>query len=50
MIINSANAKRLGIYFFYDKNGIVDRYIPYFLEDFKKNLTDLLIVSNGEPT
>lgn len=50
MLINSEKAKRLGIYFFYDKKGIVDRYVPYFLEDLAKNMTDLLIVSNGKPT
>lgn len=44
------NGTRLAIYFFYDKNGIVDKYIPYFLDDLKKNVTDILIVSNGEPT
>ncbi len=42
------NVKRLAIYFFYDKKGIVDDYIPYFLEDLNKNLTELLIVCNGE--
>ena len=29
------NNKRLGIYFFYDKQGIVDRFVPYFLDDLK---------------
>ena len=33
MIINSEKAKRLAIYFFNDKRGIVDRYVPYFLDD-----------------
>lgn len=28
--------KRLAIYFFYDKDGIVDDYIPYMLNDLKK--------------
>lgn len=44
------NPKRLAIYFFFDKEGIVDRYVPYFLKDLKKNVSDLLIVSNGAPT
>lgn len=40
--------KRLAIYFFYDKDGIVDRYIQYFLKDLRDNLDYLLIVSNGK--
>lgn len=40
--------KRLGIYFFFDKQGIVDRFVIYFLEDLIKNLTDLIIVCNGK--
>ena len=27
--------KRLGIYFFYDKDGVVDDYIPFFLRQLK---------------
>lgn len=46
MIINN-NSKRLAIYFFYDKNGIVDGYVPYFLEDLKKNVTEIFIICNG---
>ena len=42
------NARRLLIFFFYDKDGIVDRYIPYMLEDMKKNVSDILFVSNGK--
>lgn len=47
MIIGK-EAKRLAIYFFYDKNGIVDRFVPYFLEDLKKNCSEILIVCNGK--
>lgn len=47
MLIDSKNAKRLMIFFFYDKKGIVDRYIPFLLSDIKKNVSDILIVSNG---
>ena len=39
--------KRLGIYFFYDPEGIVDRYVTFLLADLVKNLDELLIVSNG---
>lgn len=42
--------KRLAIYFFYDKDGIVDDYIPYMLEDLNKNISELLIVCNGKLT
>ena len=45
MILNN-DAKRLLIYFFYDKDGIVDRYVSYILEDMKKNVADILFVSN----
>ena len=41
------NIRRLGIFFFYDKDGVVDDYIPHLLEDLKKNLSELLIVCNG---
>jgi lipopolysaccharide biosynthesis protein len=43
-----SNIKRLAIYFFYDKDGIVDDYVPYMLNDLKKNITELLIVCNGK--
>ena len=44
----NGDAKRLLIFFFYDKDGIVDRYIPYMLEDMKENVNDILFVSNGK--
>lgn len=39
--------KRLGIYFIYDKDGIVDDYIPYFLKHFKPFCNELCVVVNG---
>jgi Lipopolysaccharide biosynthesis protein len=42
--------KRLAIYFFYDKDGIVDDYIPYMLTDLKKNVSQILVVCNGNLT
>lgn len=42
--------KRVAIYFFYDKDGVVDRYVNYFLEDFKQNLDRLIVVCNGKLT
>lgn len=50
MLIDSGNARRLAIFFFYDKRGIVDRYVPYFLEDLQKNVTEICTVCNGEPS
>lgn len=49
-MILSENAKKLGIFFFYDKDGIVDAYIPVMLSDIRKNLDRLLVVCNGEIT
>ena len=39
---------RLGIFFFYDKKGIVDKYVTYLLDDLTQNLKDLIIVVNGQ--
>ncbi len=44
----SEEIKRLAIFFFYDRDGIVDEYIPYLLRDLNENVSELLIVSNGE--
>ena len=40
--------KRLGIFFFYEKNGDVDEFITYYLADLAKNLTELIVVCNGK--
>ena len=42
--------RRLVIYFFYDADGIVDRYVPYMLEDISRSCTELFIVCNGKLT
>lgn len=42
--------KRLMIYFFYDKDGIVDDYVPYFLEKFKPYCEEICTVINGTVT
>lgn len=39
--------KRLGIFCFYDKEGVVDKYVENLLEDLKLNITELIIVVNG---
>lgn len=40
--------KRLGIFFFYDKDGIVDNYVPYLLDGLVPSLNRLVIVCNGK--
>lgn len=47
IIDNSKPVKRLGVYFFYDPDGIVDNYIPVLLRDLIRNLEMLVFVSNG---
>ena len=42
--------RRIAVYFFYDKDGIVDDYIPYLLRDLVKNIEKLIFVSNGPLT
>lgn len=42
--------KRLGIFFFYDKDGVADRYVDYLLSDINQCLDRLVIVSNGTLT
>ena len=42
--------KRLGIYFFFDKNGVADQYIDYVLQDFSQHLEKLIVVCNGKLT
>lgn len=41
---------RLGIYFFFDKDGIVDDFITYFIGDLMNSLDRLVIVCNGKLT
>ncbi len=38
---------RAVIFFFYDKDGVVDDYVPVMLEDVKKNASEILVVCNG---
>lgn len=39
--------KRLGIFIFYDKEGVVDRYIEFFLDSLKEMVDRIVIVVNG---
>lgn len=43
-----ADMNRIGIYFFYDKDGIVDDYVPYFLEKLKPFCRRLVVVASGK--
>lgn len=40
--------RRLGIFVFYDKSGIVDGYVEYIITQLNKVLDDLIIVVNGD--
>lgn len=42
--------KRLGIFVFYDEDGIVDRYVQYYLEQMSFVLDRIVIVSNSAIT
>ena len=42
--------KRLGVFFFYDQDGIADRYVDYLLESMDPCLERLVVVSNGKLT
>ena len=39
-------AKRLGVFIFYDKDGIVDDYVLYLLKSLKEAVEDIIVVSN----
>lgn len=39
--------QRLGVFFFFDPDGVVDDYVVTLLEDMNQNLAELVIVSNG---
>lgn len=43
----NGNPKRLAIFLYYDKDGIVDDYIPYLINDLKQCLERIVIVING---
>lgn len=40
--------KRAGVYVFYDKDGIVDRYVPYFIQELHKVVDYIVVVVNGK--
>lgn len=47
IIQNTSKLNKLAIFFFYDKDGVVDDYITYLLEDMKRNVSELMVVCNG---
>lgn len=46
--IASANAERLGIFCFYDRNGHAAKFVKVFLDALMPHLKDLVIVVNGK--
>lgn len=47
-IQDESSVKRLGIFFFYDAEGVVDDYIPTLLNGFRPYLSEMTIVCNGK--
>lgn len=47
MKLEKGNVKRCGLFLYFDKQGIVDDYISYMLNDLKKSVDYLLVVCNG---
>jgi rhamnosyltransferase len=50
MKLEGQDIKRLAIYFFYDKDGIVDDYVLYVLRDLMEDISSLMVVCNGKLT
>ena len=48
MKLTQPSINRLGIFFFYDSDGIVDDYIPALLNGFKPHFSEMTIVCNGK--
>lgn len=47
-LVDKKDIKRLGIFFFYDKDGVVDDYVMYMLHDMVQNTTQNIVVCNGK--
>ena len=39
--------RRLGIFLFYDADGVVDDYVTFLLADLRRVLTELIVIVNG---
>ncbi len=48
MIIDKKDVKRCAVFVFFDKDGIVDRYIETFLNGIKENVERIVVVCNGD--
>ena len=44
------DSKRVCIFFFYDKDGILDEYVIYLLKALKENVEKIIVVCNGKLT
>lgn len=40
--------RRLCIYFFYDEQGVVDRYVIHYLKEIRKSCSEICVVVNGK--
>lgn len=47
-MVLEGNIRRAGIFVFYDRDGVVDRYAEYLLRDLNQNLEKLVIICNGK--
>lgn len=47
LLTNRTDVSRLGIFFFFDKDGAVDDYIPYMLSEIRPFLKEIFVVCNG---
>ena len=47
MKLDKSQVQRCAIFLFFDKDGIVDKYIENMLADLQKNVDYLLVVCNG---
>ena len=45
--IEKMELKRMGLFKFHDRDGIVDCYVEFLLDDVAKSLSDLIIICNG---
>lgn len=45
--MKSTDTKRLCIYFFYDKEGVVDDYVIYYLQKIRERYNEICVVVNG---
>ena len=46
-MILSEKAKRIGLFLYFDKHGMVDDYVTYMLDEMKKRIDYLLVICNG---